>query len=464
MTKNVESRPNSSAIQGAQWGDEGKAKFADEIVEEYVSRGLICIDYSVNGGANAGHRVEINRSSGENIAINLHQLPSGVFNENVYAILGNGKVVNPQGLIYEIEKVKEISGKKQNPSIKVSSGATLALPTHQAFEFALKSKDVGKGATGQGISPAYADRVLRQQLYVKDLIEGNFDLFERHYDFYSQIINGMGVGDMSSIAVPIFSDTKGEKRPVGDKQKFLSDIKHYREIITPYVSDVYQFLKESWNNPVRYAFLFEMSQGMGLHQEYGVKPDITASDTSFVGIDAATEGIVNHLDIEHRIGISKLYCSSVGSRKLPTQMPDELAGWYRDNFHEFGGTTGRPRDIVFPDMVSTAFYAKVSHANELAISHMDATKPGDPIKICTEYRSKTTGEKIDYRPYQWWLDNVEPVYTEIPSWNGDRVSLSKSFDELPQEAKDYINLISKITNCRVTILGTGPERKQIIRI
>lgn len=463
MTKNIESRPNSSAIQGAQWGDEGKAKFADKIVAEYISQGLMCVDYSVNGGANAGHRVEINRSNGENIAINLHQLPSGVFNENICAILGNGKVVNPQGLIYEINKVEEISGQKHTSSIKVSSGATLALPTHQAFEFALKSKDIGKGATGQGISPAYADRTLRQQLYVKDLLEGNFDAFARHYDFYNQIINGMGI-DMSSITVPVFSDLKGEKRPVGDKQNFLEEIKHYREIITPYITDVYEFLKESWNDPKRYAFLFEMSQGMGLHQEYGVKPDITASDTSFVGIDAATEGVVNHLDIEHRIGISKLYCSSVGSRKLPTQMPDDLADWYRNNFHEFGGTTGRPRDIVFPDMVATAFYAKVSHANELAISHMDATKPGDPIKICTEYRSKTTGEKTDYRPYQWWLDNVEPGYTEMPSWDGSRVTLAENLHQLPPEAQKYIDLISEITHCRVVLLGTGPERDQIIRI
>lgn len=463
MTRNIEYRPNSTAIQGSQWGDEGKAKFADEIAEKYVSRGLTCIDYSVNGGANAGHRVEINRSSGGNIAINLHQLPSGVFNENVCAILGNGKVVNPQGLIYEISKVEEISGQKYTSSIKVSSGATLALPTHQAFEFALKSKDIGKGATGQGISPAYADRVLRQQLYVKDLLDGNFDSFDRHYDFYNQIINGMGI-DMASITVPIFSDVKGERKPVGDKQTFLSEMRHYREVVAPYVSDVYEFLKQSWNNPSRYAFLFEMSQGVGIHQEYGVKPDITASDTSFVGIDAATEGIVDHLSIEHRIGISKLYCSSVGTRTLPTQMSDELANWYRNNFHEFGGTTGRPRDIAHPDMVATAFYARVSHTNELAISHMDATKPGDPIKICTEYRSKITGEKVGYRPHQWWLDTVEPVYTEIPSWDAGRINLAQNFDQLPQEAKNYIKFISQTTNCRVVLLGTGPERSQLIRL
>ena len=466
MAKNIETRQNSSAIQGGQLGDEGKAKFGDKIVDEYVDQGLTCIDYGVNGGANAGHRVEIPQPNGKKkISINLHQLTSGIFNENTYSILGSDRVVNPQGIVYEIDKVKELSDGIVPSLIKISSTATLALPTHQAFEFALKtSRDIGKGATGQGISPAHADRILRQELYIKDLVEGKFHLFESHYDLYNQIIGGMGVGDMSSILVPVFSDTKGEKICVGSKEHFISELKKYRERLLPYVEDTYEFTKEAWKNPNKYAFLFELSQGVGIHPRYGVKPDITASDPTFVGIDTSTEGLVDHLAIEHRISVTKLYCSSVGSRRLPTQMPDELANWYRINFNEVGGTTGRPRDIAYPDMVATAFYTRVSHANELAISHMDATKPGDPIKIGSEYRSKTTGEKVDYRPYQWWLDNIEPVYTEIPSWDGERVSLSKSFDELPQEAKDYINLISKITDCRVTILGTGPERNQIIRI
>lgn len=457
-------RPNSTAIQGAQWGDEGKAKFADKIADEYVEKGLTCVDYSVSGGANAGHRIEINQENGQRIAINLHQLPSGVFNQNVFAILGNNKVINPQGLVYEISKVKELSGGTIKSAIKVSSTATLALPTHQAFEFALKStKDVGKGATGQGISPAYADRTLRQELYVKDLIDGKFEAFEKHYDYFNQIIGSLGV-NMSEVLIPVFTDNKGEKQTVGTKEFFISRLKEYRENLLPYVEDVYDFVKQAWSNPNQYAFLFEMSQGVGIHPTYGVKPDITASDPSFIGIDSSTEGIVNHLEIEHRIGISKLYCSSVGSRKLPTEMPEDLANWYRDNFHEFGGTTGRPRDIAFPDLVATAFFAKVSHANEIAISHMDAIKPDTDIKLCTKYLQKGTGQETVYRPYQWWLDQVEPQYTEIPAWSPEKISSAKSYNEIPAEAKDYLKLLFKETQCKPVLLGTGPERDQIIRI
>lgn len=461
----IKTRPNSTAIQGAQWGDEGKAKFADKIAEEYVGKGLTCVDYSVSGGANAGHRIEIDQNNGQRISINLHQLPSGVFNKNVYAILGNSKVINPQGLTYEIGKVKELSGGEIPSTIKVSATATLALPTHQAFEFALKStKDIGKGATGQGISPAYADRTLRQELYVKDLVEGNFGAFEKHYDYFSQIISGLDL-KMSEILIPIFSDTKGgEKQLVGSKQDFISNLKKYREFLLPYIEDVYDFVKQAWESPNKYAFLFEMSQGVGIHPVYGVKPDITASDPSFIGIDASTEGLVNHMEIEHRIGISKLYCSSVGARKLPTQMPEDLANWYRDTFHEFGGTTGRPRDVAFPDLVATAFYAKVSHANEIAISHMDAIKPNTNIKLCTEYKLKSTGEKVDYRPYQWWADLVEPQYQELPSWNTDKISAAKNYDEIPDEAKEYLKFLLEKTGCQPVLLGTGPERKQVIRV
>jgi adenylosuccinate synthase len=462
---NIQTRPNSTAIQGAQWGDEGKAKFADKIADEYVEKGLVCVDYSVSGGANAGHRIEINQNNGEKIAINLHQLPSGVFNQNVYAILGNNKVINPQGLVYEIGKVKELSKGTIPSTIKVSSTATLALPTHQAFEFALKStKDIGKGATGQGISPAYADRTLRQELYVKDLIDGKFELFEKHYDYFNQIISSLDL-NMAEILIPIFSDTPGgKKETVGSKQNFISNLKKYRETLLPYIEDVYEFVKQAWADPKKYAFLFEMSQGVGIHPTYGVKPDITASDPSFIGIDSSTEGLVNHLEIEHRIGISKLYCSSVGARKLPTQMPEDLANWYRDTFHEFGGTTGRPRDIAFPDLVATAFYAKVSHANEIAISHMDAIKPNTNLKLCTGYKLKSTGEKIGYRPYQWWMDQIEPQYQELPSWDTDKISSAKNYDEIPIEAKEYLKFLLKETQCQPVLLGTGPERDQIIRI
>lgn len=464
MPKNIETRPNSTAIEGMQWGDEGKAKISDAIVNSYIKQGLSCVDYGVNGGANAGHTIEINptETNKNKISLSLHQLPSGVFNPEVHAILGNNRVVNPQGLAYEIQKVKDLSDNPK-PSIKISSMATLALPTHQAYELALKQQGIGKGATGQGISPAYSDRVLRQELTVKDLIDGNFDLFDRHYDYYYRIIAGLGL-DMSAIEIPVFSDTKGQRDQVGSKEHFISELKKYREILSPYTQDVYDFIKETWDNPRRFAFLFEMSQGVGLHPVYGVKPDVTASDTTFLGINSSTEGLVDYREIKHRIGITKLYCSSVGARKLPTQMPPEEATWHRNTFNEFGATTGRPRDIAYPDMVATAYYARVSDANEIAITHMDASEEKRPIKICTAYQHRDTKQRMDYRPYQEWMNQVEPRYTEIPGWSSQRVNLAQNFGDLPTETQEYIRLVSKLTHCRPVLLGTGPERKQIIEI
>jgi adenylosuccinate synthase len=452
----IEQRTNSSGLLGVEWGDEGKAKFADAIILEYAKT-MPVIDIGINGGANAGHNINFG-----DVKIALHQLPSGVFIDNVTTILGKNRVVNPQGLIWEIEQVKKYSNNELKSSIKINNRASLALRTHQALEYALKQKNTGNGATGQGIGPAFADQDYRNELSVKDLYDWNVQKFEDHYDRMNGFVKSLGF-DMSEVLVPVFSDTKGKEVKVGSKQEFIDNLKEAREYLKPYIQDVYGLIKYTWKDSSRYAYFFEASQAVGLHREYGVHPDVTASDTTFLGINTTTEGLVHYEEVKHRMAVIKgPYGSSVGTRKLPTIMPQELAERIRQDYNERGATTGRNRDIVYKDMPALRYYYQASYANEIGITHMDSTYEDTPIKICDKYL--ISGEEVDYRPYQDFLNSVEPHYIKMPTWDSKRVNLASEYDELPKAAKDYTDYLARELKTQVTYLGTGPKREDIIKI
>jgi adenylosuccinate synthase len=300
-------------------------------------------------------------------------------------------------------------------------------------------------------------------MQIRDLLNENWAKFEQHYDLYSQQIAGLGQ-DMASIEVA--TAMPGLKVKVGTKKEFIDRLKQDRKTLAPLIEDVYNFVKDTWQDEDKYAYIFEMAQAIGLDPRFGVYPDITGSDTTFTSITASTEGIVDYKQVEHRILTMKAtYSSSVGVRKLPTNMIAtdlKLANKIREDAREYGATTKRPRDIVFLDLPAARFYSQNGSGNEFAITHMDIVYKNTPIKICTDYQ--IDGKIVAYRPDQEFLNTVTPIYKEIPTWDQKQINLAKNYNEVPQEAKDYVEMIVKELGSPVTIITNGPKREQLIKV
>lgn len=441
-------RKNSIAFCGVNWGDEGKGKIVDQVTDAKIF-------FRDNGGSNAGHTVELD--SGQNIK--LHHLPSGISKTNSTVVLGKNMVIHPKELVHEINEANDFFN-NQIADIKIDENALLCLDTHRAFEQVIKDRKNGcQGSTGRGIGPAYVDQMYRFPLTMKDLLYWNEKRISDHYDFYQCLIKGLG-REMSEIEVA-FSNSK-DKFKVGSKEYFINNLKEQTNILKNYIEDIYGFLKQNWEDE-SIKFVFEKAQGVGLDLRWGVYPDVTVSNVCFDGFRASTYGIVNSNEIEKRVGVDKgTYASSVGSRKLPTLMPEKEASLFREYGHEYGATTGRTRDIVYKDLVALNFYLKTGDINSLAMTHLDSVFPGVPIKICVEYQ--IDGKKVDYRPNQEFLNKVTPIYIELPSWDREKIQQAKTFNDMPVEAQDFVYFIEKKTGIKVNYLTNGPKRSQIIQL
>lgn len=448
-------RENSYAYCGGQYGDEGKGRIVDQKVTDFCLNGKEVIVYRDNGGANAGHTVELKNGN----RLIMHLLPSGVLNERATVVLGKEMVIHPSDLIHEIDNIREGNNGKL-AKIMVDEMAILSLDTHRAFEYIQKERTGGgNGSTKRGIGPTYADVVYRHPLRMRDLI--NFDevKLRKHYQYYKDMIKGLNNTDLKDIKV-IYG--KNEHRKVGREDSFIKQLKKESKTLKPFVYDVYDFIKESWNDESK-VFIFEKAQSIGLDLRWGVYPDVTASNTCFDGIYSSTYGIVNPNKIGLRSGVTKgTYMSSVGSRRLPTMMEAELAEKIRADAWEFGSTTGRPRDIAYIDMPTMRFFANVGNINDLTVTHMDIVYPETPIKVCNEYY---IGNKVvDYRPEQEFLLKVKPHYIELPTWDKEAIRRATIYSEIPQTAKEYIQYMEDELKARVSTITTGPKRDQTIEV
>jgi adenylosuccinate synthase len=446
-------RPNSIAVEGGAFGDEGKGRVVDEVCGLLIGASGRGVVYRWNGGANAGHTVILD---GRRLA--LHQLPSGVLFPGATVVLGKGMVLHPGDLLAEIAEVHAIAGGLP-ATLRVDAQAVLALDTHRALENVLKRwASGGHGATGRGISPAYADVLYRHPLRARDLIADDWqDRLGHHYDLYAAMIGGLG-GDLAAEEVVRLS---GAPIPVGSRAEFLARLEDQRAALRPYIHDLYDLLRDQWANP-DVPFVFEGAQAVGLDPRYGVYPDVTASDPTFYGIIASTEGIVKTGQIAIRLAtIKATYTSSVGTRRLPTAMDSELAGRIREDAHEYGATTKRPRDIAYLDLPCLRFFADVSGATHLVLTHLDIAYPEVPIQVCTHYLAAQDCA-AGYRPDQAYLDTVRPQYLDLPSWDGAALQNATALDRLPAEAMRYITFVSRALEVTPLFATTGPAREALI--
>ncbi|HBJ1652466.1 adenylosuccinate synthase [Clostridium botulinum] len=420
-------------VLGAQWGDEGKGKMTDYLAEEAE------VVVRFQGGNNAGHTVEVGDKQ-----YKLHLIPSGILYDDKLNVIGNGVVVDPKALFEEINYLEGVGVKVTPEKLIISDRAQLIMPYHKTLDV-LKEKARGKndiGTTGKGIGPCYTDKFERCGIRVCDLMHE--DVFKEKLeenirmknDYITKVLGGEPLS---------FSE-------------ILNEYLEFAKKLRPFVQDtsvkVYDNIKE--NKTV----LFEGAQGMLLDIDYGTYPYVTSSNTTAGGVCSGI-GVGPNM-VTNAVGITKAYTTRVGKGPFPTELIDETGDWIREKGHEYGVTTGRSRRCGWLDLVIVKTAARVSGLTSLAVTKIDTLAGLEKLKVCVGY--KFDGKVIDYFPASLEdLAKCEPVYEDFDGWD-DSVAEARTYEELPENAKKYLNRIAEFTDTKISIIGVGPKREQTIRI
>lgn len=420
-------------VIGAQWGDEGKGKMTDYLAEDAD------VVVRFQGGNNAGHTVVVGDKE-----YKLRLIPSGILYDDKTNVIGNGVVVDPKALFEEIEYLEGVGVKITPEKLIISDRAHLIMPYHKVLD-KLKEKARGKndiGTTGRGIGPCYTDKFERCGIRVCDLM---------HEDVFREKLE-QNIEAKNAYITKVLG---------GEPLNYEEILKEYLELakkLRPFVADtsvkVYDAIKADK------TVLFEGAQGMLLDIDYGTYPYVTSSNTTAGGV-AAGSGIGPRM-ITNAVGIAKAYTTRVGKGPFPTELDNEIGEWIREKGHEYGVNTGRSRRCGWLDLVILKTSVRVSGLTSLAVTKIDTLAGLDKIKVCVGY--KFNGEIIDYFPAS--LEDLalcKPVYEEFDGWD-DSVAEARSYDELPENAKKYIERIEEFTDTRVSIVSVGPKRDQTMRI
>jgi adenylosuccinate synthase len=416
-------------LLGLQWGDEGKGKIVDYFARNYD------IIARFQGGPNAGHTLYV-----QDKKIVLHQIPSGIFHEGIINLIGNGVVLDPVILRKECDTVATF-GVDVRKNLFISERTHLILPTHRALDKAAElSKGDGKiGSTLKGISPAYMDKTGRNGLRVGDLL---------HKSFISNYIK-LRLKHQKLLDNYNFSDDiSAWEEEFFDALEFLKTLN--------IVSGEY-FINDALNRGKK--VLAEGAQGSMLDIDFGTFPFVTSSSTISAGV---CNGLgVAPQKIREVIGISKAYCTRVGSGPFPTELEDETGENLRKTGNEFGATTGRPRRCGWIDLVALQFACMINGVTSIVMTKADVLDAFEELSICIAYN--TDGEDENKVPFQMTRNKIIPNYKTFKGWMKDS-SVFKYKNELPVEMNEYIDFINRHLGVPVHYISNGPGRDQIINI
>ncbi|MEZ0481295.1 adenylosuccinate synthase [Planococcus sp. SSTMD024] len=417
----------SVVVVGTQWGDEGKGKITDFLSEhaEVIAR--------YQGGNNAGHTIIF---GGE--TYKLHLIPSGIFYKEKTSVIGNGMVVDPKALVQELKGLHDRGVTTEN--LRISNRAHVILPYHiKQDEVEEARRGANKiGTTGKGIGPAYMDKAARVGIRIADLLD--------HVVFEEKL--RMNLKEKNRMFEK-FYETEGFT-----VEEIMEEYYQYGQEIAQYVTDTSKVLNDAFDAGRR--VLFEGAQGVMLDIDQGTYPFVTSSNPVAGGVTIGAG--VGPTNISHVIGVCKAYTSRVGDGPFPTELFDEVGDQIRTVGKEFGTTTGRPRRIGWFDSVVVRHARRVSGLTDLTVNSIDVLTGLDTVKICTAYRYQ--GELItEYPANLRMLADCEPVYEEMPGWSED-VTSCKSLDELPDNARHYLERISQLTGVQISIFSVGPDRNQ----
>ncbi|MCT1846533.1 adenylosuccinate synthase [Staphylococcus epidermidis] len=418
---------SSIVVVGTQWGDEGKGKITDFLAEQadVIAR--------FSGGNNAGHTIQF---GGE--TYKLHLVPSGIFYKDKLAVIGNGVVVDPVALLKELDGLNERGISTDN--LRISNRAQVILPYHLAQdEYEERRRGDNKiGTTKKGIGPAYVDKAQRIGIRMADLLEK--ETFEHRLKENIEYKNAYFKG-MFNETCPTFDEIFDEYYAAGQRLK-------------DYVTDTAKILDDA--NVADEKVLFEGAQGVMLDIDHGTYPFVTSSNPVAGNVTVGTG--VGPTSVSKVIGVCKSYTSRVGDGPFPTELFDEDGHHIREVGREYGTTTGRPRRVGWFDSVVLRHSRRVSGITDLSINSIDVLTGLDTVKICTAY--ELDGEKITEYPANLdQLRRCKPIFEELPGWTED-ITGCRSLDELPENARNYLERISELCGVHISIFSVGPDREQ----
>ncbi len=415
-------------ILGLQWGDEGKGKIVDYLASDYD------IIARFQGGPNAGHTLKFD---GQKFV--LHTIPSGIFRNEQQNLIGNGVVVDPITLSKELEKLRA-AGVDYAGRLLIAKKAHLILPTHRLLDAASENaKGKAKiGSTLKGIGPTYMDKTGRNGLRVGDIIRSNFE--ERYEALKQKHLSLLG------IYPPVDFDLEAEE------ERWMKTLDEVRQLT---MVDGEYYINKALDEGKR--VLAEGAQGSMLDIDYGTYPFVTSSNTIAAGVCTGL-GVAPHT-INEVIGITKAYCTRVGSGPFPTELHDEVGERLRAEGGEFGATTGRPRRCGWIDLPQLRYTIMLNGVTQLVLTKIDVLNVFEEIKAGVAYQIE--GVETQELPYDVCDQEILPVFEAHKGWNSSLESI-RSFDQLPEAASDYIRYIEDQLNVSVTMISTGPEREKLI--
>ncbi|MEZ4700093.1 MAG: adenylosuccinate synthase [Rhodothermales bacterium] len=419
-----------SVVIGSQWGDEGKGKIVDLLSQD------VDIVARYQGGANAGHTI----CWGDKTFV-LHLVPSGIFQEHVVCVIGNGVVIDPVSMMSEINTIREL-GYEVEGRLFISHNAHLIMPYHKKVEQARERfRDANAiGTTGRGIGPAYMDKFARTGIRVVDLL--NRDVLRQK------------MKDAIEEKNEILSSIYGAERL--DVDAIIDEYVEFDKLIDPYVRDTTQYLCQSLKEGKR--IMAEGAQGSLLDVDFGTYPYVTSSHPTIGG--CCTGLGVPPTAIDRVIGIVKAYCTRVGNGPFPTELNDATGERLRSVGHEFGATTGRPRRCGWLDLIALRYTSMINGFTELAITKLDVLSGLDEIKVCVAYRYH--GKETTRFPSEvQTLEIVEPVYESFPGWSEDITGIDR-LEDLPKNARTYLQFVADQVGVGINMISTGPKRTQTI--
>lgn len=423
MGKNV-------VVLGTQWGDEGKGKVVDLLTEN--AQAVV----RFQGGHNAGHTLVV---KGEKTA--LHLIPSGILRDRVTCVIGNGVVLAPDALIKEIKMLEE-RGVPVRDRLKLSAACPLILNYHVRLDLAReKARGEAKiGTTGRGIGPAYEDKVARRGLRLGDLMHP-----ERFAAKLGEVL----------IYHNFVLQHYFKEEPV-DFQQVLDECMAYAEELRPMVTDTTAYLHSLRKQGAN--IMFEGAQGSLLDIDHGTYPFVTSSNTTAGG--TATGSGFGPMYLDYILGITKAYTTRVGSGPMPTELFDADGEHLAAKGHEFGTTTGRARRCGWFDAVALRYAVQINSVTGICLTKLDVLDGLDVLKVCVAYEDKN-GNRIDSPVDAEGFAAVAPVYEELPGWTESTVG-ARTLEELPANARSYINYLQEQIGVPVDIISTGPDREETI--
>ncbi|PHI20404.1 adenylosuccinate synthase [Lewinellaceae bacterium SD302] len=415
-------------LLGLQWGDEGKGKIVDVLAPRYD------IIARFQGGPNAGHTLIFD---GKKFV--LHTIPSGIFRTEQLNLIGNGVVIDPITLGKELDKLDE-AGVAYAERLFVARKAHLILPTHRLLDAASENAKGKKkiGSTLKGIGPTYMDKTGRNGMRVGDLEHPEF---RKKYDElkakHLQLV---------TLYPEVDFDLEAEE------EAWFTAVERLRKL--PFVDGEF-WINQAINDGKK--ILAEGAQGSMLDIDFGTYPFVTSSNTITAGV--CTGLGVAPQKIGEVIGITKAYCTRVGSGPFPTELHGETGEFLRKEGAEFGATTGRPRRCGWIDLVQLRYTIMLNGVTQLVVTKVDVLNNFETLKAADAYL--LDGREVSELPYDLCNDNYEPIYSEVPGWNSDLTSVNTEAD-LPQAALDYATYLEDRLGTRVSMISTGPDREELV--